>query len=164
MATSEVATNLLKVKLGQRLTLNCSVAGSPLPKSIEWLHNGRVLLGSSSQLSGGSSLNSQQPRIGLLSQEVLHINKVTHSDSGSIFQCYVRSDYESAQANVQLKVISDENEADSQEDSKENENLPSWHHQQKRLGKFSKGGHRSERDSGLFVTFIKILKNNFDYF
>lgn len=120
---------------------------------------------------GGGSLSSlqQQPRIRLLSKAELHINKVTHSDSGSIFQCYVSSDFESAQASLQLRLLSEgegeienesESNADSQEDSKEM-GSESWHHhshQQRLRGKLSQGGHRSERDSGLSFS-LKFLQN-----
>ncbi|KAH9406242.1 hypothetical protein TYRP_013848, partial [Tyrophagus putrescentiae] len=119
-ATAAVATtttaNVLRVDLGQRLMLNCSVLGgggsqSPPPKSIEWLHNGRVVVVAPVLPSAGTTGSSAQssavpPRIRLLSADVLHIARVVHGDSGSIFQCHVRNDFESAQAAVQLKLLS----------------------------------------------------------
>ena len=179
-ATAAVAptttANVLRVDLGQRLMLNCSVLGgggsqSPPPKSIEWLHNGRVVVAPVLPSAGttGSSAQSSAvpPRIRLLSADVLHIARVVHGDSGSIFQCHVRNDFESAQAAVQLKLMSGrggnqedfgeqqkskEEEEEEEEEEEVNREVTAW--QSRRLA--GKDRHRSERDSGKGNCYLKL--------
>ncbi len=173
VATTTTTANVLRVDLGQRLMLNCSVLGgggsqSPPPKSIEWLHNGRVVVVAPGLPSTGTTGSSAQtaPRIRLLSADVLHIARVVHGDSGSIFQCHVRNDFESAQAAVQLKLMmgrggnqedfgeqqKSKEEEEEEEEEEVNREVTAW--QSRRLA--GKDRHRSERDSGKENCYLKL--------
>lgn len=172
-ATAAVAptttANVLRVDLGQRLMLNCSVlgGGNPPPKSIEWLHNGRVVVAPVLPSAGTTGSSAQTaPRIRLLSADVLHIARVVHGDSGSIFQCHVRNDFESAQAAVQLKLMmgrggnqedfgeqqKSKEEDEEEEEEEVNREVTAW--QSRRLT--GKDRHRSERDSGKENCYLKL--------
>lgn len=88
--------------VGQSLTFNCSVGGGPVD-SLEWLHNGRLISGLS---NGGSGV-----RVRLISRDVLHFSKVSHTDKG-MYQCVASNEYDSSHAQVQLEVAQENHNDD----------------------------------------------------
>ena len=81
--------------MGHSLTLNCTVTGGPI-KSIDWLHNGRLL-------NAVSSDNGSELRVRFLSREMLHIRNLARIDKG-IYQCIAYNDVDSALSQVQLEL------------------------------------------------------------
>ena len=76
------------VDVGKSLELNCSVSGTPV-LSLEWLHNGQPITGSS--------------RIRFISRNLLHITNVERRDKG-MYQCLAHNDFDSVQASAQIEL------------------------------------------------------------